>query len=123
MTEGDLAAHTSTWEQPISVTYRGFRVYECPPNGQGITALIALNLLEGFDLAARECSLPRRSTCKSKRCVWHSPTPAGTSLTRPSARCRLSSCVSKEYAAARRKLISPERGDAASPTRRAGELV
>lgn len=48
----DLASHMSTWEQPISVTYRGLRVYECPPNGQGITALIALNLLEEFDLAA-----------------------------------------------------------------------
>ncbi|MEO8357945.1 MAG: gamma-glutamyltransferase [Chloroflexota bacterium] len=48
----DLAAHTSTWEQPISVTYRGLRVHECPPNGQGITALIALNILEGFDLSA-----------------------------------------------------------------------
>ena len=52
MSVDDLAEHTSTWEKPISVTYRGYRVYECPPNGQGITALIALNLLEGFDLAA-----------------------------------------------------------------------
>ena len=51
LTIGDLAAHVSTWETPISVTYRGYRVYECPPNGQGITALIALNLLEGFDLS------------------------------------------------------------------------
>ena len=48
----DLASHTSTWEEPISVNYRGFRVYECPPNGQGITALIALNILEGFDLSS-----------------------------------------------------------------------
>ena len=52
MTTDDLAAHISTWEEPISITYRGYRVYECPPNGQGITALIALNLLEGFDLSA-----------------------------------------------------------------------
>ncbi len=48
----DLASHESTWEQPISVTYRGLRVYECPPNGQGITALLALNILEGFDLSS-----------------------------------------------------------------------
>ena len=48
----DLASHTSTWEEPISVDYRGYRVYECPPNGQGVTALIALNILEGFDLAS-----------------------------------------------------------------------
>jgi gamma-glutamyltranspeptidase/glutathione hydrolase len=51
MSMEDLASHTSTWEEPISVDYRGLRVYECPPNGQGITALIALNLLEEFDLA------------------------------------------------------------------------
>ena len=47
----DLAAHHSTWEEPLSVTYRGLRVWECPPNGQGLTALLALNFLEGFDLA------------------------------------------------------------------------
>jgi gamma-glutamyltranspeptidase/glutathione hydrolase len=48
----DLASHTSSWEEPISVNYRSLNVYECPPNGQGITALIALNILEGFDLRA-----------------------------------------------------------------------
>ena len=52
MSVDDLASHVSTWEEPISVTYRGYRVYECPPNGQGITALMALNILEGFDLAS-----------------------------------------------------------------------
>ena len=48
----DLAEHYSTWEQPISVTYHDLRIWECPPNGQGIATLLALNLLEGFDLAA-----------------------------------------------------------------------
>ena len=52
----DLASHVSTWEEPLSVEYRGYRVYECPPNGQGITALIALNILEGFDLASLQPS-------------------------------------------------------------------
>ena len=52
MSLDDLATHTSTWEEPVSVTYRGLRVHECPPNGQGITALIALNILEGFDLSS-----------------------------------------------------------------------
>jgi gamma-glutamyltranspeptidase/glutathione hydrolase len=48
----DLAAHTSTWVEPVSTLYRGLRIFECPPNGQGLAALLALNLLEGFDLAA-----------------------------------------------------------------------
>jgi gamma-glutamyltranspeptidase/glutathione hydrolase len=47
----DLAAHHSRWVEPISVNYRGYEVWEIPPNGQGLAALIALALLEGTDLA------------------------------------------------------------------------
>jgi len=46
----DLAIHTSTWDTPIHVTYRDVDVYEMPPNGQGLTALIALNILNNVDL-------------------------------------------------------------------------
>jgi gamma-glutamyltranspeptidase/glutathione hydrolase len=46
----DFARHHSTWDAPISTDYRGWTVWELPPNGQGLAALQLLNLLEGFDL-------------------------------------------------------------------------
>jgi len=47
----DLADHTSEWVEPVSTTYRGYRVWELPPNGQGITVLQMLNILEKFDFS------------------------------------------------------------------------
>ncbi len=47
----DLATHQSDWVDPISTNYRGITVWETPPNTHGIATLIALNILEGFDLA------------------------------------------------------------------------
>ncbi len=49
-TKEDFANHTSTWVTPISVNYRGYTVYELPPNNQGLAALEMLNILEGFDV-------------------------------------------------------------------------
>lgn len=49
ITHDDLKAHTSTWGDPISTDYRGITVMEHPPNGQGLAALLALNLAEGLD--------------------------------------------------------------------------
>ncbi len=56
LSEEDLAAHESTFVEPISTDYRGVRVYEIPPPGQGVAALEMLNILEGFDLASLEPS-------------------------------------------------------------------
>ncbi|WJG09981.1 gamma-glutamyltransferase [Aliiglaciecola sp. LCG003] len=46
----DLASHTSDWVEPVSTNYRGYDVWELPPNGQGIAALQILNILEQFDI-------------------------------------------------------------------------
>jgi gamma-glutamyltranspeptidase/glutathione hydrolase len=109
MSADDLAAHVSTWEEPISVDYRGYRVYECPPNGQGITALIALNLLEGFDLASLESFSVERFhlMIEAMRLAfadasWYVADPKFSNIP-------MKELLSKEYADERRKLIDPKR--------------
>jgi len=52
LARADLAEHQSTWVEPIGTDYRGYELCEIPPNGQGLTALLALNILENFDMAA-----------------------------------------------------------------------
>jgi gamma-glutamyltranspeptidase / glutathione hydrolase len=51
LTEKDFLAHATTLVEPISTDYRGYTVWELPPNGQGLTALQILNILEGYDVA------------------------------------------------------------------------
>jgi gamma-glutamyltranspeptidase/glutathione hydrolase len=52
MTQEDLAGHRNDWLDPIFVDYRGYRLHEIPPNGQGIAALMALGILRHFDMAS-----------------------------------------------------------------------
>jgi gamma-glutamyltranspeptidase/glutathione hydrolase len=54
LTTDDLGAHQPEWVEPASQTYRGFRVHEIPPNGQGLAALIALGILENTDVASHD---------------------------------------------------------------------
>lgn len=109
MSLDDLAAHTSTWEQPISVSYHGLRVYECPPNGQGITALIALNILEGFDLGSLALLSSERLhlIIEAMRLAfadsrWYVADPTFSDVP-------VAELLSKQYASARRKWIGPKR--------------
>lgn len=60
MTHDDLKAHTSTWDTPIQTDYRGVTVIECPPNGQGLAALQAMNIASQFDLAQYAPDSPER---------------------------------------------------------------
>lgn len=53
ITSEDLAAHETAVVNPISVDYKGCRVWELPPNSQGMAALLALNILEGFDIKCK----------------------------------------------------------------------
>jgi gamma-glutamyltranspeptidase/glutathione hydrolase len=105
MTIDDLAAHTSTWDEPISTTYDGLRLWECPPNGQGIAALIALNLLEGFELPSDPLSADRlHLEIEAMRLAfadtrWY--------VTDPSVvRVPIQELISKSYATERYKLIN-----------------
>lgn len=109
MSAEDIESHVSTWESPISVDYRGLRVYECPPNGQGITALIALNILEGFDLAPLESLSTEKMhlMIEAMRLAfadarWYVADPAFSKIP-------VEELLSKEYAGERRKLIDLKR--------------
>lgn len=52
LTVDDFAAHRGSWEEPLSSTYRGYTMHQVPPNSQGFVGLMALNILENYDLSA-----------------------------------------------------------------------
>lgn len=101
----DLAAHRSEWVEPVGADYRGYTLWELPPNGQGIAALQILNVLEGYDLASMGHDSPeyvhlfveaKKLAFEDRARFYADPDFADVPVER---------LVSKEYAAERRKLI------------------
>jgi gamma-glutamyltranspeptidase / glutathione hydrolase len=103
----DFEKHTSTWVDPVSVNYRGYDIFELPPNGQGIATLQILNILEGFDLHAMGRNSPEtlHAMIEAKKIAWADR--AKFYADPDFAKIPLGGLLSKQYAAERRKLIDP----------------
>ncbi len=105
----DLAGHTSEWVEPVSTNYRGYDVWELPPNGQGIAALQILNILEGYDIAGMGFGskayihhfVEAKKLAFEDRAKYYAD-PAFNEIP-------VNALISKDYAAERRKLINPDR--------------
>jgi gamma-glutamyltranspeptidase / glutathione hydrolase len=103
----DFEKHTSTWVEPVSTNYRGYDVFELPPNGQGIATLQILNILEGFDLRKMGRNSPDalHAIIEAKKIAW---ADRAKFYADPAfARIPLTGLLSKSYAAERRRLIDP----------------
>jgi gamma-glutamyltranspeptidase/glutathione hydrolase len=105
----DLAAHQGEWVQPVGTNYRGYDVWELPPNSQGIAALQMLNVLEGYDFSTipfgsaehLHLFVEAKKLAFADRARWYAD-PAFQQLP-------VAQLVSKTYADTRRKLISPDK--------------
>ncbi|MCB9284093.1 MAG: gamma-glutamyltransferase [Lewinellaceae bacterium] len=109
LSEKDLADHHSEWVEPVSTNYRGYDVWEIPPNGQGIAALQMLNILEGYDIKAMGFGSADyvHTFVEAKKLVYEDRAhyyadPAFHELP-------VAQLISKEYAGERRKLLNPGR--------------
>jgi len=107
ITMEDLAAQKSEWVRPISTNYRGYTVCEMPPNGQGLTALIALNILEGIDLASLSPDRYYHTLIEATKLAF---ADRNTYIADPTfAKVPVNELLSKDYAAKRRAMIDPEK--------------
>jgi gamma-glutamyltranspeptidase / glutathione hydrolase len=105
----DMSRHHSEWVEPISTTYRGYEVWELPPNGQGIAALQMLNILEGYDIASMgfgsanyiHLFTEAKKLAFEDRAKFYADPMFST--------VPVAQLISKKYAAERRKLIDPEK--------------
>ena len=102
----DFEDHSSTWVEPVSTTYRGNEIWEIPPNGQGISALQMLNILEGYDLGKMGFSSPdywhlwieAKKLAFADRAKYYADPEFGKVPVRE--------LISKPYAELRRRMIS-----------------
>ncbi len=103
----DLAAHTSTWVEPVSTNYRGYDVWELPPNGQGIATLQILNILEGYNLGSmgHNSADYLHHLVEAKKIAF---ADAAKFYADPDFNdLPIAELISKEYADQRRKLLDP----------------
>lgn len=111
MTAADLAEYSSEWVEPISTTYHGWAVYEIPPNGQGIAALMMLNIMETFPLAqfGHNSADALHAMIEAKKLayadMYHYVADQKFS------RVPVEGMLSKQYAAQRAKLIDMKRAN------------
>ncbi|MCU0456802.1 MAG: gamma-glutamyltransferase [Bacteroidales bacterium] len=103
----DMARHHSEWIEPVSTTYRGFEIWELPPNGQGIAALQILNILEGFDIEAMGFGSAEyiHTFTEAKKLAFEDRAKYYTDPL--FTKVPVTQLISKKYAAERRKLIDP----------------
>jgi len=106
LTAADLAAHHSEWVEPASTNYRGYDVWELPPNTQGVAALQMLNILEAYDLKSMGFGSAEylHLFVEAKKLAFEDR--ARYYADPEFAKIPLKGLLSKEYAAKRRKLIS-----------------
>jgi gamma-glutamyltranspeptidase/glutathione hydrolase len=105
----DLVDHKSNWVEPVSTNYRGYDLWELPPNGQGIAALQILNLLENYDISAMgfDSSEYVHTFVEAKKLAFADRAKyyADASFNN----IPVEQLISKEYAAKRRQLINPSK--------------
>ena len=104
----DLANHKSDWVEPVSTNYRGYDVWELPPNGQGIAALQILNILEHYDIASMGFGSPDyiHRFIEAKKLAFEDR--AKFYADPDFNKIPVERLISKEYAASRLKLIDPK---------------
>jgi len=109
ITYEDMASHTSEWVNPVSTNYRGYDVWEIPPNGQGIAALQILNLLEGYDISEMGFGSEAyiHTFTEAKKLAFEDRAKYYADM--DFAKVPVQELISKAYADERRKLINPKK--------------